>query len=130
MRWGRLAVAGLAALVGLGLGLIVAEPWQGPTAVGAVELRDDEAWREEDAADVEVRDDNGDDGDPPRTLARDGGAGAGAATATTDGRDGTREGDTRGSGGTGTLGDGWAVSVDIDSNTNAGGGSASGGGDT
>jgi hypothetical protein len=35
MRLGKLAVIGLAALVGLGLGLIVAQPWHGPTEVEA-----------------------------------------------------------------------------------------------
>jgi len=61
MRLGKLAVIGLAALVGLGLGLIVAQPWHGPTDVEAVELDDEKAWREDDGSDAEVREDDGDD---------------------------------------------------------------------
>jgi hypothetical protein len=97
MRLGKLAVIGLAALVGLGLGLIVAQPWHGPTDVEAVELDDEKAWREDDGSDAEVREDDGDDADPgirrrslPRTTddGRDGpdgtraGRGTGPATMT------------------------------------------------
>ena len=130
MRWGRIGVLALTGLIGLSGGLIVAQPWDGPTAVSALEL--DEARRDDDAADGEVRDDDDADDDktgsgtgngggrnggaaPPTTdvtapakatpaAATGTGTGAGnsGAAATDDGRDGTREGDTSHGQGTGT----------------------------
>jgi hypothetical protein len=99
MRWGKMAVLGLAVLVGLGLGVVVAQPWDGPTVVDALEL-EDEARRDDDASDDEVRDDD-DDGSEPRSREGD----RNAAVATDDGRDGTPDGDTNGgdtNGGRGT----------------------------
>ena len=60
MPWGKMAVLGLAALVTLGLGLVFAQPWDSATAVGAIGL-DDDARREEEAFDDEVRDGDDDD---------------------------------------------------------------------
>jgi hypothetical protein len=133
MRWGRVLVLVLAGLVGLGIGLVVAEPWDGPTSVDALEL--DEAWREEDA-DAGMR--NVDDDDGTGNGARN------DVGATDDGRDGTRDGDTRdGGGGTGTgdsaVGSAGIVNAATDDGGAANGGatddgataaSASGGGDT
>jgi hypothetical protein len=136
MRWGKVAVLLFTGVVGLGLGLVVAEPWDAPTRVDALEL-DDEAWREDDASDGEVRDDDGDDDDGTRTN----GGGGNAAAATDDGRDGTRDGDTSHGRGTGTgvdnsdaavagggTDDGGGFSPGANSAT--GGGGASGGGTT
>jgi hypothetical protein len=99
MRWGRIAVLLFTGVVGLALGLIVAEPWDGPTRVDAVQLDDDvQGRREDDAFDGEVRDDDDDDDDDTGRRR--------AAAATDDGRDGTRDGDTSGNRGTGTGIDG------------------------
>jgi hypothetical protein len=122
MRWGKIAVLALTGIVGLGLGLIVAQPWSGPTAVDALELDDqtgvdDEAKREDDALGPEVSDD--DDGDDDGTGTGTPNGGAGVASATDDGRDGTRDGDTRDRRGTGT-GDSVAAGGGATSVTNAG----------
>jgi magnesium chelatase subunit D len=134
MRWGRMAVLLFTGVLGLGLGLVVGQPWEGPTRVDALEL-DDEARREEDAFDAEVRDDGDDDDDGTGAGNRNGG-GANAAAATDDGRDGTRDGDTshgRGTG-TGNSGGGGFSPVTYDTTfgdgATGGGGSASGGGTT
>ncbi|MGZ8600520.1 MAG: hypothetical protein ACXWX6_10020 [Actinomycetota bacterium] len=121
MRWGKMAVIGLTVLVGLGVGMVVAQPWGDPTVVDALEL-DDEARREDDAPDGEVRDDDDDDaGTGTRT---DGGRSRDAAT--DDGRDGTREGDTSNGRGTGT-GDSGVPAAGVSATNGGGGGSASGG---
>ena len=36
MRWGRILVLAFTGIVGLGLGLIVAEPWDGPSRVDGI----------------------------------------------------------------------------------------------
>src|SRR5688500_7455393 len=99
MRWGRIAVLLFTGVVGLGLGLVVAEPWDAPTRVDALEL-DDEVRREDESPDGEVRDDDGDDDEGTRGG---NGGGGNAAAATDDGRDGTRDGDTSHGRGTGTA---------------------------
>jgi hypothetical protein len=132
MRWGKIAVLLFTGVVGLGLGFVAAQPWDNPTEVDALEL-DDEARREEDAFNAEVRDDdddddrNGtrrgsggtsatDDGGPGTTSAD--GAGGGATSATDDGGPGTTSADGAGGGG--------AISVATDT----GGGGVGGGGGT
>ena len=158
MRWGRILVLVVTGLVGLGVGLFVAEPWGGGRSVDAIEL--DEAWREDDAGEAGMPDVDDDDGtgngartgggatDDGRDGTRDGDTHNGKNTGTAgggtdDGRDGTRDGDTRvGGGGTGTgdsaVGAGGAFDAATDDGgaaggTDHGGGSAdsaSGGGDT
>ena len=118
MPWGKIAVVGLATLVALGLGLAVTQPWSGTRPVDALEL--DQAWKDDDAPDAEIGDDD-DDGDDTGTRT---GAGARDASRTDDGRDGTREGDTRGARGTGTADD----SVSIAANAGGGANSATNGG--
>jgi hypothetical protein len=134
-----MAVLGLTVVVGLGMGLLIAQPWDGPTVVDALELDDEAALRDDDAPDGEVRDDDGDD-DRNGPGSRDGSTRERAADATDDRRDGTRDGDTshgRGTG-TGNSRDGGAGtdaatgggSVSRDAGSLSGGGSVSGGGDT
>ncbi|HEX6332327.1 MAG TPA: hypothetical protein VF129_13725 [Actinomycetota bacterium] len=115
MPWGKIAVVGLATLVTLGLGLVATQPWKGPNPVDALEL--DQAWKDGDAPDGEIGDDD-DDGDDTGTRTR---GGARDASRTDDGRDGTREGDTRGARGTGTA-DSVAVATNTggDRDTNGG----------
>ncbi len=113
MRWGKMAVLGLTAIVGLGLGLAVAQPWSDLTPVEAITLSDqlDQARRDDDdGSGTEVRDDD-DDGDG------NGGGGNGPAGGTTDGRDGSFDGDTGGGQGSRTA-------------TNGGGGNGPVGGTT
>lgn len=121
MRWGRMAVLGLTAVVGLGMGVLVAQPWDGPTVVDALELDDEAARREDAAPDAEVRDDDGDD-DRKGSDSGDQGSRERAADATDDGRDGTRDGDTSHGRGTGT-GSSRVVGAETDAAT--GGGSVS-----
>jgi hypothetical protein len=124
MRWWKMAMVGLVALIAFGGTLLIAQ--NGPTPVDALELDDDAARREDDGADLEVNEDDGDDdgrddtGEPgqPGTA----GTNTRAADATDDRRDGTRDGDTSHGRGTGTgVSAVGAVSADTGGDTNAGG---------
>lgn len=115
MRWGKIAIVALIALLAFGGTLLVVR--DGPPPVDALELDDDAFRREDDGADLEVNEDG--DGDDDR---RDG-TGTNGADATDDGRDGTREGDTRDGTGTGT-----GVSNVAAAATGGGGGTDTGGG--
>jgi hypothetical protein len=96
MRWGKIAVMVLASMVALGFGLAVAAGGDTPSTVDEIEL---DARREDDASDGEIRDDDEDDDRGDRAETEEP---VRAADATDGGRDGTREGDTRGERGTGT----------------------------
>lgn len=123
MPWGKIGIVALIALVAFGGTLLIVR--DGPPPVDALELDDDGFRREDDGADLEVNED--DDGDDTGTGTR-----TGKQIATTDdGRDGTREGDTRTNGvgtGTGNSNGGARVGGGGGGGTDTGGGSISRGG--
>jgi len=138
MRWGKIAVLVFTGVVGLGLGFVAAQPWDNPTEVDALEL-DDEARREEDAFNAEVRDDDDDDdrngtrrGSGGTSATDDGGPGTTSADGAQNG--GTSATDNGGPGTTSATGGGGFAPATYDTTfgdgSGTGGGSASGGGTT
>jgi hypothetical protein len=111
MRWGKIAVLLFTGVVGLGLGFVAAQPWNNPTEVDALEL--DDARREEDAFNAEVRDDDDDDDTGTRR-------GSGGTSATDDGGPGTTSADGAQNGGTSATDNGGPGTTSADGAQNGG----------